>query len=738
VLRTTRDVGIYVKALIQVPESGNSSCVVGAPELTYRWLFNLEEKGAAIFRLNAKTKNSKNLYIEPFTMNAGQVGVASRSRVFVPFLCRFVCFHFMWCSCLCFPLGSLSLRSVCFRFARVAFVLLGLLPFRSGCFRFARVAFVSLGLLLFRSGCFRFARVASVSLGLLSFRSGCFRFARVAFGSLGLLPFRLGCFRLARVAFVSLGLLSFHRPPLALAITGRVLSLLLLQVYFLKVEGTVDGQPELFNVATATIICVFSDLDPVIIMPMQMLRTDGLTIDASGSVDVDDPNPARPEYPFGLFQYFFACYNVTGDGVTINQFPYQDCFDDPEGLLYPPPASGVLALPNGTLAPGQYRFEIGTFKEPFFSPVDGSRLNRQPERVRVIEVLNPTTSSLMTNVTLDLPFETYNKTTRRKGEFLEAFRADMSGNLRVEVARIDVTEVVLGSVTVQFLIHPRSLLDTGMILSDIILWQQFEGIVMTFPGLEELLVDDFEMLELLPEVVAVNQMAFVYVIPDSTIDLEKVKMPNVLLSLPQYDAGIVNANEKVVIRGTLVDLSQLNNTAFYWQLLEGILDLDAYPALLATPRNSSNLVIKKDVLSAASHYKLRLNAMDINSGMVGHSDIEFIANGAPTSGTCTMFPYVGFTAETDFTITCLGKLALGFTQLTLEFLDWHLYSPNWHLYSPNWHLNSPIWQLNSPNRHLNSHNCLLNSPNWHSNSPIWHLNSQVGRTATARTRWSLK
>ena len=50
---------------------------------------------------------------------------------------------------------------------------------------------------------------------------------------------------------------------------------------------------------------------------------------------------------------------------------------------------------------------------------------------------------------------------------------------------------------------------------------------------------------------------------------------------------MVNANEKLVLRGTIQAYEHLNNTVFFWEVLEGVLDLDAYPSMLGTPRNRS-------------------------------------------------------------------------------------------------------------------------------------------------------
>lgn len=44
---------------------------VGNPEMSYRWSFNTDEPDTGIFLFDAKTKNSKNLYIRPYSLQAG-------------------------------------------------------------------------------------------------------------------------------------------------------------------------------------------------------------------------------------------------------------------------------------------------------------------------------------------------------------------------------------------------------------------------------------------------------------------------------------------------------------------------------------------------------------------------------------------------------------------------------------------------------------------------------------------
>lgn len=94
------------------------------------------------------------------------------------------------------------------------------------------------------------------------------------------------------------------------------------------------------------------------------------------------------------------------------------------------------------------------------------------------------------------------------------------------------------------------------------------------------------------------------------------------------------------------DVRWRNQTTFYWTLIKGRLDLDAYPLLLGTPRTSSNLVIKKDSLAPGQEYVLRLTATNVNSKLQGRADVEFKANGAPSSGTCKVEPKTGARART--------------------------------------------------------------------------------------------
>lgn len=75
------------------------------------------------------------------------------------------------------------------------------------------------------------------------------------------------------------------------------------------------GNEDLYNVATAVVTCDFSPLKVLVEMPMQMLVEEELLVDCTKSTDPDDPSPLLPQYPFGQFNFYYDCYNVTTDGA---------------------------------------------------------------------------------------------------------------------------------------------------------------------------------------------------------------------------------------------------------------------------------------------------------------------------------------------------------------------------------------------------------------------------------------
>ena len=72
-VRVRRDQALYVKADIAVPQAGPANCTVGRPEMTYQWRFDPAYPLGGAFALDERTQHSKNLFISPMSLNAGEI-----------------------------------------------------------------------------------------------------------------------------------------------------------------------------------------------------------------------------------------------------------------------------------------------------------------------------------------------------------------------------------------------------------------------------------------------------------------------------------------------------------------------------------------------------------------------------------------------------------------------------------------------------------------------------------------
>ena len=103
--------------------------------------------------------------------------------------------------------------------------------------------------------------------------------------------------------------------------------------------------------------------------------------------------------------------------------------------------------------------------------------------------------------------------------------------------------------------------------------------------------------------------------------------------------SIVNSNERLALESSIPNRALYGDSiAYHWEILEGVLDLNGYPGVLATPRNSSNLVVRKNALTPGQTYKLALTATNTLSGQSSADDIAFSVNGAPSSGSFQIVP----------------------------------------------------------------------------------------------------
>eukprot|EP00854_Cymbomonas_tetramitiformis_P000561 gene561-957_t len=438
--------------------------------------------------------------------------------------------------------------------------------------------------------------------------------------------------------------------------------------YYIEVEGEIDGAPELYNKALAQVYCRYSSLDLSVQTPMQVMPADGITIDTTNSFDPDDPSPDNPEYPFGKFQVYFSCYNVSTDGITPEVPPYDKCFNDEMGLMYPDPEEGVLILPPDTLAPGRYRFDVSISKEPLYAPESGEPLDRSALITKYVQVKDPNRRTLMSTLALDVNFTSYEEDPLA---FEDAFVLDMGTILGVTDAhhRIAVVSAIDGSVNMTFLVYPPEDGDdesksTNQIVEDV----NGVGVTLQFDNLEFLLETGVAALNpLYMQDYDATLLTGMPPPPPVVSNVEETDVMPILL-INKLPSNIVNANEKLPIGATLRNFSLYKNqTTFHWEVMEGVLNLDMYPEELHTPRNNSNLVIRKNVLAAGQSYTLRLYATNMFSGLQAFDEVSFIVNGAPSSGTCTIFPFVGYAAETKITLTCSSWEDDGTDPVEFEF-----------------------------------------------------------------------
>lgn len=158
------------------------------------------------------------------------------------------------------------------------------------------------------------------------------------------------------------------------------------QTYFLRVEGRVEGRPELSAEAVAIVQAKYEDLLVRLDMPSEITTEDDLTLSTALSVDPNDPTlPGEPPVaPFGPFLFSWQC-NPVIDGIAQSTLA---CFDDVNGVLAPPPESFSITVPAGTLDVGEYEFTVTATKEPLVGP-EGPLNRTRDIRKRIVVVPVP-------------------------------------------------------------------------------------------------------------------------------------------------------------------------------------------------------------------------------------------------------------------------------------------------------------------------------------------------------------
>ena len=432
------------------------------------------------------------------------------------------------------------------------------------------------------------------------------------------------------------------------------------ETYFLKVVGCVKGQPGLCNQATARVEVRFSSVNVKVAAPKVLKPLDGLIINASSSVDPDDPNPGKPTFPYGPFMYRWRCINVTTDGKTPEPFPLDSCFSDTLGVMNPDPLVPWLEVPPGYLKVGKYMFVLTFSKEPLYSP-EGQIPGRMDSVRRIVTVESPAKPKLLSNLTLLANFSQFQADPMA---FQTALIADLAASIGVSASRVVIRKVASGSVMVDFEILSPSLADGDSAKSlSAIIDEASLGKTVTFTNMQQYLNITVPSVDLPVNMTEVTE--------DVASD---AVMPVVIIQPLQ--SNVVNANEQLVLAAGIQilpgqNISLLRNQTMYkWDVIQGVLEFD-YPAKLATPRTNNNLVVRKNVLAPGQTYLLRLTAINTASGLTGFDEVSFVVNGAPSSGTFEVTPSVGYAGETTFELRCMGWEDDGTDPVEYEFRYYH-------------------------------------------------------------------
>jgi len=136
----------------------------------------------------------------------------------------------------------------------------------------------------------------------------------------------------------------------------------------------------------------------------------------------------------------------------------------------------------------------------------------------------------------------------------------------------------------------------------------------------------------------------------SNVTLIVVTTPTLDLSIAALSTHKVNPNIRLVLAGSLPGLaaSHRHRAQWMWTVVAGDLNLATSTASAIT---NPELVVKPDVLTSGQTMRMRLQAT--LDGVSGLAEVEFLINGPPTSGTCSVNPTVGKATFTDFELACV-------------------------------------------------------------------------------------
>ena len=136
------------------------------------------------------------------------------------------------------------------------------------------------------------------------------------------------------------------------------------QRYNLKVTGDVDGNATLSNFAYASVEVKYSPIVLAVSMPSKVTTDMPIVIDASDSLDYDDPNPENPQDPFGPFMFYWTCQRLSSAGTVLPEPRFDG---SQQSILSQDPLEDVLNIPGDILDEGQYAFTVTASKEPLYA-----------------------------------------------------------------------------------------------------------------------------------------------------------------------------------------------------------------------------------------------------------------------------------------------------------------------------------------------------------------------------------
>ena len=149
------------------------------------------------------------------------------------------------------------------------------------------------------------------------------------------------------------------------------------QTYNLKVSGEVDGNSTLSNFAYASVQVKYSPVVLAVSMPSTVTKDMPFTLDASESLDYDDPSPEDPQDPFGPFMFFWGCQRLSPTGEVLQK----PCFEGSlSAILSQDPLDKTLNIPGNILEEGLYSFTVTGTKEPLYA--GGSEIAGRVKQVR--------------------------------------------------------------------------------------------------------------------------------------------------------------------------------------------------------------------------------------------------------------------------------------------------------------------------------------------------------------------